>query len=120
MSQPEEIDQFDHRKGESEMNRCLRRAALWAAPRKHQRARRLWRRELLRVTGWRRACAATELQSAQFDLVLEEDSIGYVLLTIGLLHAQEKLCRCEGNLHPSNLFELDLIRSFSILYPAGR
>src|SRR6266550_9607928 len=57
MSQPEEIDQFDHREGESEMNRCLRRAALWVAPRKHQRARRLWRRELLRVKGWRRAMA---------------------------------------------------------------
>src|SRR5437016_4266242 len=120
MFRPEEIDQFDHREGGSEMDRRLQPAALSAAPRKHQRARRLWQRELLRVKGWRRACAATELLSAQLDLVLEEDSIGYVLLAIGLLHAQEKLCRCEGNLHPPNLFELDLIRSFSILYPAGR
>ena len=37
------------------MNQRLRHAALWAAHRKHQRGRRLWRRELPRVKGWRRA-----------------------------------------------------------------
>src|SRR5205807_9813735 len=57
MSRREEIDRFDHRGGGSEMNQRLRRAALWAVLRRHQRAHRLWRRELLRVKGWRRAKA---------------------------------------------------------------